>query len=1762
MALLAVTAGLFSLLVREVFAPVRFPRTHLVVLSGNEYDPLAAPAIAFRRNQIEAFRVVEPKLFREKSEAEEDSPEPPIGRVEVIDALSDRRAARRLGLRLGRLGAAVDDVLILSVTAHAAWEGGELVLLSGEHASPGDGTGIPLKDLLDQVAGSPFAEKVLLLDIGRRTPDPAAGVLTSGAVDEVRRLVRATGDPSVWVLSANRDGEVSRLAEGLGLSAFDWFAARGLDGASDVDGDQAIALHELSDYVAANVAAWAEQSTGGQATQTPLLCWGGGSTEGRLAFPVLISAEVLESESPSGDGSETAGEDHKDDGVDAEIESAIAANTAGGAGAEVYSLALSELAAAGGVGSAAELSAAVLGPDAEGAEPPPPAAPVGEGETQGEAAESPADSNGEPGEQAGTEQGESDADQNGVAEPGAGDSSEEAPQETPPTDAAPSPDDPPKRGRDPLKLRASRLLADAWTLRDQLSSEVAGLRPLERMPLRWRGLNDSLLSYEWAVRYGSPGELRKAVSGLRGLLREWRGFDPRSNAAATAEFGDAFRPASLALCELLHDQGMSSTALIGTEAIDAFDAALQQGDPSALRAWLAEPGSQRGGWYVESDLALRLLDTGAEWRTVRLLLTTRRAGERAATRFGASRWAAEEVRLADLDLQQAEQLVLDGLAADRDAAAIALAERAAERYRSAEAVMAVIADAQREARRQSSSLPRYAAWLRRLGDLNPVEQEVAADLHRIAELLSELNAALDSPSVSGVDQVERPLMELRKRAQRVRLGFSAGAVLELISPPHLGTEAWRAESWLSTPLIGSPSRLALLASAPGFARESARRFRPPMVAAAPNSAGTRGTHATSMEVNRLELAIARLCAECLGQAAEAAQSLDGLLGLLTREYDEPSGALTASTVELESQTRFDQSLRDFYVAASESLAAEATGSDTHDESADARLERVAACGRALVTLPLDLIPEGTADRVLGRRFRAEWLGLLAWQRTRLLSRRYLAAGEAEQSLLASAEGYRMASNRLDWDAPIPPLPEPALRASGPQSLSLAAKPQEVVEFSFVQNTVGGERGTTHPLWVSVDYDPALLELRSDGLTPVYSKPGGYGLLSDDTAAGATAGDRAAGPRLAPVHWNPGTAGPPPTFELRQGLPDKLRLIVRKKPGASGDTKLIVSMHGPETTPRLETRVSLVASQFVDLRFIGPNKSSTGQQGAVLHPYPNRATEYQLQLRSLSAQPRKLRTTLYSLSRDYHSGTTSLVAPDGLRRMLRRWSGVAVASADEHESQPHSGWEQIKLAGQAADPETPAPLSATLLAVCTDLDSGLSQVTPVRLAPQSPRRLVDVAVRYESTQRRVYFTGRLADPATAPDGPVKLSVQLADARYRELPTRGRLQGEIGPDAPAELFVDAASYDGSTVQAFVDVDGSPRVLIYRIDCDPVSPRVEEVTQAMSVRMSAPADRSVFGRPLESVPVRLQVDAPVSAFSSGGAVLELGFDPERDRTLTGNAPLLLSDSRDVDASLSKVTEEGALEIATTVSDIETTLPAGGLADGRVGVMAKLRVGGAVAWSNPVDIMVDGGVPKFVSVGVSPPEAVAVGETLAVAARVSDGGMSGVAQVEAALDTTGVGEFGEKTPAVLATKDSLGIWRAEFPISDKVPPGTHSVLLRATDRAGNATAVKRTFVRVMTAEAAAERLAQQTNRVTGIVTYDEEPVGDATIAVVDAEGAVLAEQKTSANGRFVFPEIRVGDYSVMAEGLARNKVRRAEAPVTVTAKPARVSPLDLQLR
>jgi hypothetical protein len=308
-----------------------------------------------------------------------------------------------------------------------------------------------------------------------------------------------------------------------------------------------------------------------------------------------------------------------------------------------------------------------------------------------------------------------------------------------------------------------------------------------------------------------------------------------------------------------------------------------------------------------------------------------------------------------------------------------------------------------------------------------------------------------------------------------------------------------------------------------------------------------------------------------------------------------------------------------------------------------------------------------------------------------------------------------------------------------------------------------------------------------------------------------------------------------------------------------------------------------------------------------------------------------------------------------------------------------------------------------------------------------------------------------------------------------------------------------------------------------------------------------------PAKTIPVRVQLDAPVGTFESQTDQLVLGIDADLDGKQDLESTLQLPSDREAQSYFSP--SEHGFSLDTRVSDFIVDLPSDRLENVTVDVLRRLEIRGQVYEFAPVEVDIDAAPPKIIAVDLSPGPSVVLGGMFEAQVSVWDL-MSGVQAVEVAFDPENTGKFPDK-PDFTAVKHSDRRWDVTVAVDQ--PPGLYTLLVRAVDRVGNMSPPFDLQFVVIDPVAAATQEAARRFRLEGIVTYRDKPVAGATLTLEGEGDAEIPDAETDEQGRYAFPTVPSGEYELAARAVLRNVVRMAKEQVTLGDAP--IQQLDVQL-
>lgn len=1782
---LFVPAVFLVLLAVVLFRPFAHPRTHLLTLTGmeppsdNGRNPLDVSLTPFAVEDLRAFDSLAPVLYQDESS------QGPVSLRTVEEA-----GIHSLGEAIAEQNIRSEDNLLLYVRARGVSEADQAVLvwnLEPEQASLGR---FRLRDLLSQLADVPAAEKIVLLDAGDVTHDPRRGIVVNAFPEWLKREVERTGDSRLWVLSSHRILEQSQVSLANSQTLFGLYVARALRGEADLNSDHKVDLDELHRFVSASIQGHVHEKSDGNANQTPELFWGGGTSKWRFKdgqWPVLVP--VVESVLHPVPTDEAPTEE-KPPSRKSAFEKAARLSPLRPA-APSASSAVNRLTPAAPV-------LPVLPPAVARAVPTPksPAALLEEAAKKQLAQASPPQDVAQ--------------DQANKEQPSAMPAATNPPAGTPTETPSPAPTGGSVKEPEPVPQTVPELFSKVWELRDRLSSHESSVpRPLDYAPHLWRAFEEETVLYE---RFYLSGEIadHAAIASALGSwihalerLAEGQTDLPVGAPDLSVRIAALFpqnpfaneQVFSLGMAELRGRLARAPLAGEVQSSIEVLDEFTTEGTPAEFVEWLGKlPESYQQ--YQEIRLAYQLRDfAGRDWPLVQLALRTRRQAEQVpALDLGATAWISDRLVRADRARWEGERELLDQASRGWRERAAGLLQSALAEYELASEDVQTVQAARILQNELLHRLPSYIRWWHVAGDRSGPSAIApgAGQLATLIKLVSRQAELLENPASDNLAELGRLSRELLQLQGQIEAPLRPDYIAELTNGPAANGDEWRIRVLLETPLPNREVRMQLLGALWSVDEQLVSQLTPAII---PKMLSTTAASLTASERERLahrgelDTLLAELAALHPLDDAGATLRVRAAFDALNQVPSQTTTADSPVDVDLlKAYGELGAVLRDFY----STLPGRIGVAYRQNEGLTDEVQRSKClCGLKAMDRCIRLVDARDAARMSdvdsqGLLRRAEAADLLAWQYARLNENRYDADALEAQYLLATAQIYRNSLMGLPCMPPAMISPSP-LELDVESSLSLPIEGTTETEVAVTWNGLNPA-----PVWLVLKYDSDLMEVSGDAEVPTYHE------------------DRLREQGLS-YPFRPPAEEMPATGQLNPGETLRLRFRVRAKTQADQPTQLIVKAVTKDQYIRDAIEVLLPFPELFQVHLGGtPGSWSPTAEGLTLYPYPNQETAFQLRLSSEDSQPRLVDVELSALtaSSAFRLPRAAL-SPDDAAEWLGRLGPRTPLAAATKLVVPAAG-EQVEIAfpAEMAKPETPAPMPTPspmngngapmgdekkaesppqsqtvpipndLLLVLTDSATGRKILKRLQIAPQRPRRYLNARVGYNLDQERIEVQVQMKDRlAFSPNG-VRITGELAEGL--EPGWTAQLAGRLnGPNDVARLFVNVPEAQGRVVTLRLHADGYPRAFVFRVPCDQDSADLPEESDLHDVRILSPADGTAFPVPTEKVMVQFQVDAPHGTFQTQEDFVQVGIDRDRDRTFLGDDPLVFHNDRQVKNHWVKAAAGGWITLASAVDDFQVDVPTMGLENAEVNLLANLITPTKTSWSLPQRLVFDGVGPELKRPELKSGDAtignvVTQGKDVEVSIQASDFAKSGVVKVLAGFDLLGLGQFGTEPPPLPAKRTENDRWTATLPTGE-LKPGIYVVLFQGTDRVGNKGDYISTKVEVISPEEAEVRKTRRTNVLTGVVLDGKTPAPKIKVTLtpklskeeqqkLEAEKktpVVIAPTVTDDAGKFAFPNVQIGSYTLTIEGITRGLRRKQETPVIIPPPPTRLKPLEIRI-
>lgn len=1723
--------ALSILLVYLLFPPFFAPQTHLVLLGAKNGESFNSPAIAFVGEDLEMIGSVAEAKVHDHSE--------------LFRSAQD---IKRLSQTLAGDGIGGSDHLIVYVTAHGISEGTKAYLLCDnfELRRPEAGR-IAVDRLLSEVSGLSAKTKLIVLNAGTIEYDPRMGVVGNDFPRLLEKAVQQANDPSLWVYCSHSSLQYSHVSRAAKKSVFGMFFGAGMKGAADLDGNRRITLNEIVDFTSANVSNWVDQSTDRAAKQTPKLIWGGGGRP--TTDPSLLTLFDDDAKGPLSIASLI--------GATGKTESGQASMTRSG---NVQGLMRRHQ-----VTLTSSQASTPNGQTKPAAKP---------GETNAE----PKDANG--------------PDTSGAVDDPTADGAAETPAKGSHANGADA------------ESGSRQLLAGAWKQRDEAAMDWSAADPkrgpVEIQPHLWRELEAELLGYEQRIRGGRAYDLTAVESVLKESFatKKAAAKDAKKDASPSpieSLFGHQKSPAMIdAVIKPL--QGAQSLAFgemaaalenkTGLVDVDLLESSLEKATRKEFDDWFKKNWHPRYAGYVDLAYLKRLAETtDIDWDLIQTSAKLTLLGERvAALDWMSPEWIRQDVQRADQYRFFAEQLIFNQVGLHWRERLVDLLGNAERLYLSAQSVFVQTRTCEHSLDVLMAKFPSYLRWNRLTRSTADARLSIGGDLASLLDLMSELSQILGRPNAGNADQLSGILQEIELVQSRIEFACGDTSAESLLGrAPTIG-DSYQAEVLLATPLLTSSARSDLMSSMEDIDRQLASRYELAKVnvmdgddqhAVRSGKTPTQEDWSQLVEQARLEskfIALSNLQQNESGQVvtndsvSTVMEAFDKFASahreLVDSGTTDSAGDPASSNASLDAlwmaHSAFGKSLQDFY-----RVAVQVPGSAIGRPSASREAVRMLS-----LIDPRDAwrLAQVDVDSIsLGLRIRS----MLQWQTSRY-----------EQAALYRDQTTTETDGTLGGDQPsqvIAPS-EIVVNTSGTIDLQYGDSDALVIE---VQNRSDNDVSIN----LSLDYERKLIEVVESETAKEVADEGNGELRFLDSPS--QFGSRRSN-----------------TIAIAAGTTRKLSLMVHRRQQASDSTKLVFDVFARSTLTRsASTPPTLLARRTLNVQLPvcevavqqGTREYVSGIHGVELLPHPNRLETFRFGVVNRSSKSKQIAMTCYALAMHppgrMPTDPTALLAtatPIAKFEIAASGDGVPVfPSAGEPEKKDSEKKESDSEPAKSPDASEdaakegaePKPIKSTqmpygMLVALTDMDTGQSTYRTIKFAVQRPRRFVVPRVGFDVVKKQIKVQVSASDPNRLPVGnPVRVSCNLTGDLAGQ--TKGKLQGFVSRSSPvANLFIAVSTPPPYLARVYIDVDGYPRSFIFDVPCGKQVTDVPEVTGLTDLRMATSSDNGILAA-TQTIPVAVELDAPVGSFEDGQDYLDLGIDLDQTGAAKPEDSIRVSTDRSVKVGFVKSLPNGTMELHTVVADHVIDLPAERLENLYIDVAASLMINGRMHSFPSIPLLIDTAPPIVGPVNRSDGlDFVSVNGKLDLTAWAWDEG-SRVQKVEAAFDIDGSGEFPAAGAVFTASQTSVRQWTLTVDVGAEA--GKKTLLVRGVDQVGNASEPVPMDLEVLSAGENTKRVHQQTVDLDGTILFREKAVAEAEVRLIEipdpapegepaappnpAAPSAAAAVRSTENGRYSILGVAPGNYRLAARGIIRNRVHRVEKEVVVTVGPQRKMRVDVVL-
>ncbi|MEM8669146.1 MAG: hypothetical protein AAGG48_16610 [Planctomycetota bacterium] len=1748
---LVLGVGLICLLIYLLASPFWHPNSYLVVLSETDYGPDTGIPSAMAANDLDRMTEWSNRFapLPWQSESNVTALSAPADILDLLQKLESHTFEK-------------SDVLVLYIQARGIVIDGEPLITCKEFdvGSPADGT-FAFSELVRRVGDLRPGTKLLVCHFEDREFDPRIGQLSGSFSQATSDAFRNSGRDGIWMLSSHGMLEQAAGSESLQASQFFFWLDRGLQGWADTDESESVDIAELHQYVYDNVLRASALRSNGYTVQTPRLDWGGDAPQ-PASSPTLVSTSGFQRDA-SNDSVATiamarmAGDDTNPGGLAGLIGDARGMIPGGSAGAGTQ-----------GAGVNGESSRDETSSDENSGNN---SADDGAPENSGK--------------------------ENTTASPGSdGSDDADAPPDAPDADSTESGTNglaglvPNSQGqvssqgqvgsRAPASVGLKEI-AKAWSVFEALK-QGASPRAIDSAPHLWRQLERTLFWYE-----------RKTVEG---------------NLDASSE--QDLRRLTFALQELAKRKPVTESMhpLIGGiseqwAAAREYTAQESPASESIVRDYLTDPSLTAASWLQKhpqaresSDFSTRLAVQLADAPQIpadlaRRAVTLRAMGERLARDPRVvSGMLRDQLMIADASRRKAERQLFDRTRTDWRSFSQSAMDVAETQYQKIESAVDALRSAYRTKVDILDSVPHYLE-LRMQFVLDPYAKLMTfQELQELIKQLVLLRNGIGNQDIAAASAAVRELEPYQIRLQRDPARYATS--LQQQRRPNLHA----CEALSRSLALPFDQRRALSESLEQLDVEAWRSFDPNEPTGDLILSDRRRANLELVITQQIALQTQLLRFSSMGlNTPSAFDGLEKLQSDAVARLDDPQSVPFSDLVDQSRQVFVDSydalplAIRQTFQSIGNQGPANANATDViRDCLQSVHLLDPRDLGRLDEELLLaNLIDQASRDQLR--------LAIDRWEFERE-DARDVDIAYVEAAIEQTTYELRVADPTSD-----------VLRTQGDLSIEGPSRASlESVSERELFLRLSSSANEALPAWIILEYDDSLLdvETRNDvepmdrwqWLNEVQSSSRlavqRALWMQRDSTDPSSAQDPAMSLQRAIIYpERPELAGVEPTLVFERGANRELGLRVKRRVSVSAPTRLIVKLISANEYVRRELEIVFPKPPTLELTAGGPQLLSTPvDNGIILHPLPNRKTEFRLSLVNQTGGATACDLTLLAPVNAFTTAMpTGAVDRDRAQEVVQSLGPVTQVRRVEEVTVPPG--DRIPLlplfyesAENGAEPETeekakPKPIASPhgLVLRIDDRLTGETVFRKIGIAPQRPSRFLQPQIDFDVLTRRMEIRVNANSPGIIPPEGIDVSAEI---RGRGTAKPVILNGVIdSPSYSAELLgYIPASVDWARVT--LTIDNYPRAFVMDVPCSDSITNYERQAELFEVRLLSPSAGRSFSSAVDAIPVELQVDAPSGSFpflATHEDYVEVGVDRDRDREFRDERPLRLRSDRSIE--IFSLPSAKSLAIDVSVTDFKIEVPTRNARDIRANVLARLVSGRRSTWSEPIEVVLDGRGPDIEKIVLLPDRMARIGKKLDARIWVADAELSGVQKVEVVIDKEGKGEFPEEDPPIAAKLDQDRNWIAEVPLEEgQLQPGVYDVLVRATDNVDNTGPIRRVSIRVleMSDDPDADRICE----ILGVASYWDVPLADAVVTLRRVESETPAQgtdesesattpakpvpgpTRTNSKGQYRLEGVYPGKYILRVKGLLRNKPRIEEKEIDVIPNRRRQIQVDFDIR